>query len=268
VAVERNRTPEKDVSLDDFIAPGNRPGAPVAGEPIALPGAAPGVALWWSDLAHDAVALERGAAWLSPAETARAARFGTDALRRRYVAGRSSLRLVLGRALGIDPAAVPIRRGPRGRPELALGAPAPDFNISHTGGGAVIGVAPGLPPGVRIGVDVERRDRSLAADRLARKFLSAQEQALLQDLDADQRRLRFLRTWTCKEAMSKATGDGLVAPFARLTVDVDAGVALISGPPPYTPEAWRLHALAVPSGFFATLAVWRPGRDAPSDPRP
>jgi len=131
----------------------------------------------------------------------------------------------------------------------------------------VIGVALALPAGARIGVDVERRDRSLAADRLARKFLSPQEQALLRGLDADRRRLRFLRTWTCKEAMSKATGDGLVAPFARLTVDVDTGIALIAGPPPYAPEAWRLHAIAVPAGFFATLAVWRPDRDATPHPR-
>jgi 4'-phosphopantetheinyl transferase len=244
---------------------GNRASASRAGEPFPLPEVEPGVSLWWSDLAHEANALARGAAWLSPAENARAARFGTEALRSKYVAGRSSLRLVLGRTLGVEPAAVPIRRGARGRPELATAATAPDFNVSHTHGGAVIGIALDLPAGVRIGVDVERQDRMLAADRLARKFLSPQEQASLQGLDADLRRLRFLRYWTCKEAMSKGTGDGLVAPFSRLTVEIGAGLALIAGPPPYLPEAWRLRAIAVPSGFLATLAVWRPDRGlAPS----
>jgi 4'-phosphopantetheinyl transferase len=247
------------VSVDDFDRAGKRARAAHAAEPLPLPAVAPGVALWWSDLEPDANAFARGAAWLSPAEHARATRFGTETLRRKYIAGRSALRFVLGRTLGIEPAAVPIRRGARGRPELATEGSnrAPDFNISHTRGGAVIGIALGLPAGTRIGVDVERRDRMLAADRLARKFLSPDEQRLLHDLDADQRRLHFLRYWTCKEAMSKATGDGLIAPFARLSVDIDGALRLVAGPPPYEPTHWRLHAAAVPEGFLATVALWQ-----------
>lgn len=264
----RGRSAGKGLSVDDFDATGNRAAASVAGEPVALPDVERGVALWWTDLALGADALERAAASLSPDETARAARFGTEALRSKYVAGRSSLRLVLGRTLGIAAAAVPLRRGARGRPELALAAPAPDFNLSHTRDGAVIGIVHGLPPGTRIGVDVERHDRVLAADSLARKFLSPQEQASLQGADADLRRLRFLRYWTCKEAMSKATGDGLVAPFSRLTVGIDGGLALIAGPPPYVPEAWRLHAAAVPPGFLATVALWRAERQPPPARQP
>jgi 4'-phosphopantetheinyl transferase len=247
------------VSVDDFDHAGKHGRASNAREPFPLPAVEPGVALWWNDLEADANALGRGASWLSPAENARAARFGTETLRRKYIAGRSSLRFVLGQVLGIEPAAVPIRRGARGRPELAISesALAPDFNISHTRGGAVIGVALGLPAGTRIGVDVERRDRMLAADRLARKFLSPDEQASLPALDADRRRLQFLRYWTCKEAMSKATGDGLIAPFARLSVDIDGALRLVAGPPPYEPAHWRLHAAAVPAGFLATVALWQ-----------
>jgi 4'-phosphopantetheinyl transferase len=258
------------VSVDEFDSRGNcaRAGAGRAGELFPLPPVEPGVSLWWSDLAHDAGEIARVAAWLSPAEHARAARFGTEALRRKYIAGRASLRLVLGRTLGLEPAAVPLRRGVRGRPELAAATPhpVPDFNLSHTRGGAVIGIADGLPAGTRIGVDVEREDRTLAADRLARKFLSPPEQAALAGLDADRRRREFLRWWTCKEAMSKATGDGLVAPFARLTVEIGGRLALVAGPPPYVPEAWRLHAIAAPAGFLATVALWR--GDPDSTPRP
>jgi 4'-phosphopantetheinyl transferase len=105
----------------------------------------------------------------------------------------------------------------------------------------------------------------LAADRLARKFLSAREQAALEGLDPDTRRLRFLRYWTCKEAMSKATGDGLVAPFSRLTVGIGTELTLLAGPSPYAPEAWRLHAIIVPPGFLATVAIWhREHSPAPS----
>jgi 4'-phosphopantetheinyl transferase len=227
----------------------------------ALPDVVPGVTLWWTDLAHDASDVREFEGWLSAAEQARAGRFGTDLLRRRYVAGRAALRRVLGSALGVEPAAVAIRRGPRGRPELDRAVPSIDFNISHTDGGALIGVAQrGEHRQLRIGVDVERKDRVVGADRLARKFLSPAEQASLQDLDADARRLRFLRYWTCKEAMSKATGDGIGAPFAHLSVDLGAEPRLVAGPAPYEPAAWRLHAPIAPAGFLATVALWRMSR--------
>jgi len=225
--------------------------------PSALASPIPGVALWWSDLAHGAEEVARIAPWLSAAEVARSARYGTAALRTRYIAGRATLRLLLGRTLGVDPSAVPLRRGVRGRPELAGGNAPPDFNVSHTRGGAVFAIAHDLPRELRIGVDVEREDRQLDADRLSRKFLTARERSTLPGDDADARRVRFLRYWTCKEAMSKATGDGLIAPFARLDVDTGATLTLLDGPPPYRPDAWRLHAIAAPPGFLATLAIWR-----------
>jgi len=228
-----------------------------AGAPAAVTSPVPGVALWWSDLAHTASDIERFAPCLSPAETARAARYGTEALRAKYIAGRATLRLLLGRALGIDPAAVALRRGVRGRPELAGGTAMPDFNVSHTRGGAVFAIACELPSHFRIGVDVEREDRRLDADGLARKFLTARERGSLPGDDADARRVRFLRYWTCKEAMSKATGDGLAAPFRHLDVDLSDSPRLIDGPPPYLPARWSLQCVDVPEGWLATVAIWQ-----------
>ena len=95
------------------------------------------------------------------------------------------------------------------------------------------------------------------ADLLSRKFLSDRERAGLAPLTAEQRRRGFLRLWTCKEAMSKATGDALAAPFRHLDVSTDDGLALVAGPSPYTPADWTLHASIVPDGYVATLAVWQ-----------
>jgi hypothetical protein len=58
--------------------------------------------------------------------------------------------------------------------------------------------------------------------------------------------------------MSKATGDALSAPFRRLEVSQSDGLALAAGPAPYTPADWALHAVDMPDGFLATVAVWRP----------
>ncbi len=234
------------MSVDDFPAPGNPDGAPVALESVAAD-----VALWWAPLGAAEGELSRISAWLAPAEHARAQRFGREALARRYIAGRALLRWLLGRALGLPPPAVPIVRGIRGRPQLE-GHCGIDFNVSHTEGIALIGMARGR----RIGVDIEHEDRVVRADGLAAKFLTAAERATLAPLPETERRKRFLRYWTCKEAMSKATGEGLSAPFRQLEVRLGDAIELASGPDPYRPDRWQLGRVEVPRGFLATVALW------------
>jgi len=236
------------VSVDDFPAPGNPDDAP-----IALAPAAADVALWWASLSPAEGEIRRISAWLAPAEHARAQRFGREALAKRYIAGRALLRWLLGRALGLPPPAVPIVRGVRGRPQLD-GDTGIDFNVSHTEGIALIGMARGR----RIGVDVEHADRAVRADGLAAKFLTAAERATLASLPESERRARFLRYWTCKEAMSKATGDGLSAPFRQLEVRLGDVIELADGPDPYLSPRWQLIQVDVPTGFLATVALWSP----------
>ena len=177
-------------------------------------------------------------------------------MRERWITGRATLRSLLGRTLGLDPAAVRLRRGVRGRPELDSDY-AVDFNVSHTGETALIAIATVARDGTRIGIDIERDDRQVNADGLARKFLTERERAGIAPLPPDARRQQFLRLWTCKEALSKATGDALSAPFRNMDVALDGGPRLVAGPMPYTPAAWRLVAAATPPGLIATLAIWR-----------
>jgi 4'-phosphopantetheinyl transferase len=222
----------------------------------ALSQPAPGIALWLCRLDRPPSEIDALARSLSQEEYARATRFGTDGLRRRWIAGRATLRQLLGQTLGIEARAVQLRRGDRGRPELA-GTRNLDFNISHTEGIALMGIAYPMPPQWRIGVDIEYASRRVNADRLALKFLTANERAVSSRLSSEQRRLRFLRLWTCKEAMSKATGDALSAPFGRMDVSVEESPQLLDGPAPYRPEGWTLHAAAAPAEFIATVAMWR-----------
>jgi 4'-phosphopantetheinyl transferase len=229
-------------------------------EPLALAPAAPGVDAWFFGLERAHAEIEQLTECLSAAERTRALRFGTDALRERWIAGRATLRMLLGRVLSIAPSAVDIRRGVRGRPELADPGAGIDFNVSHTRGVGLIGIARGAPTGMRIGVDIERVDRDVGVDRLAQKFLTAAERASLANLDLRGRRERFVRYWTCKEAMSKATGDGLIAPFGRLDVALSENPRLVDGPPPYIPAHWALHPAAVPAAWVATIAIWQQPR--------
>src|SRR5262249_47732309 len=107
-----------------------------------------------------------------------------------------------------------------------------------------------------VGVDIERGDRVVNADGLARKFLTDRERSMLSPLTADERRLAFLRLWTCKEAISKATGDALSAPFREIDVDIAEAPTLRDGPPPYSARDWRLFAASVDDAHIATVAIW------------
>jgi 4'-phosphopantetheinyl transferase len=218
----------------------------------ALPPPAAGVAAWWCGLAAPRSAVEACIGWLSEGERARAARFGQARLRDRYVVGRASLRHVLGDTLGLPPASVPIVRGPRGRPRLDMDATL-DFNVSHTGDVAVITIV----RDARVGVDVERLDRVVNVAGIARKFLSPAERSVLARLDADAARRTLLALWTCKEAMSKATGEALSAPFASLEVDLADAPTLRAGTGVYVPQRWTLSRISVPPPYVATVALWR-----------
>jgi hypothetical protein len=56
--------------------------------------------------------------------------------------------------------------------------------------------------------------------------------------------------------MRKATGDALPAPFRHIDVAREPDLALVAGPPPYTPREWTLHSIQVPDEFIGTVALW------------
>ncbi len=240
------------MSLSEFDSVRNRDATM---PPCAIETDAPGLSLWLGPRAATATELDRMASELSDVERARAARFGTDELRSRYVVGRATLRRLVAAMLGTAAPYVPLRRGDRGRPELDLPSPPLDFNVSHTRDVALIALL-SAGPRVRVGVDIEHLGRELGADRLARRYLSAPELAEFKRLDSERRRRRFIELWTCKEAISKATGAGLSAPMARLGIDLADGPRLVQGPAPYSPADWELWPVRGIGGYVATAAIW------------
>src|SRR4029453_6199172 len=142
-------------------------------EPRELASIADDVSLWWCELDVAPETIAGLTAMLSPPEHARAARFGTATLRDRGIAGPAALARIPAPGLPGPPAAVPIARGRRGRPELGDASAGIDFNVSHTGHVALIGLRRTSGRNVRIGVDVERADRVLGSDRLAPECLTS-----------------------------------------------------------------------------------------------
>jgi 4'-phosphopantetheinyl transferase len=159
----------------------------------------------------------------SQRERERAASFAVDEWRERWSAARGTLREVLGRALGITPAAVRFRYAAHGKPQLdphcAPLARELHFNISHSGDRALIALAR-----VEVGADIERI-KPRRTDDIARRFFAAGEQQRLFGFAPPEREPAFFRLWTCKEAFLKVTGEGLSRSTRSYEIELDASGA-------------------------------------------
>lgn len=126
-----------------------------------------------------------------------------DAEPRRARADRL-LRSLLAPLLGLSPHELVFGREYKGRPFLRH-AGAPDFNLTDTDGGSAVAIcARG-----RVGIDIERLDRTPPVLPLARRWYSAEEAQALAAMPEALRAPAFLRLWTAKEASCKATGTGI-----------------------------------------------------------
>ncbi|WP_143018826.1 4'-phosphopantetheinyl transferase superfamily protein [Geodermatophilus sp. DSM 45219] len=213
----------------------------------------PGVCqVWW--VCPDDVRPEHDRL-LGRADLVRRARLACPADRRRLTAAAAVARLVLGAALGTPPAALQIDRtcatcgSPHGRPRL------PDeaglhFSVSHSADCVVVAVLPGCP----VGVDVETVGRFAPGEvaALAECALAGPEREHLAGLPEPEQPQAFTGYWVRREAVLKATGQGLGVPPEGLVVS----------PPSTAPRVLRhddagpvwLRDLPAPSGAVAALA--------------
>ena len=95
-----------------------------------------------------------------------------------------------------------VLRGSSGRPEFARKGIG-DFNISHS---ASLAVAAFCSHG-RIGIDIERVDRSRNIVGISERFFCSVERAYIES--ASDKYLAFYKLWTAKEAFLKANGVGI-----------------------------------------------------------
>lgn len=226
--------------------------------PIDLPAEA--VHVWRAALDVDRDALAELAEALDDTERARAARFRFENHRAHYIAGRGILRSVLASYLTVDPGEVAFVYGPNGKPALAR--PHADagieFNLSHSGGQALVAVARGR----RVGIDIEqhRTDRDLM--RLARRYFHADEAADVASADGDELARRFFFYWTCKEAYLKGVGGGITVGLDRFAVQrppAPAVAPLHLSCDDLEPDRWVLCALDAAEGYSAAVAYEQPG---------
>ena len=129
----------------------------------------------------------------------------------------------------------------------------PGWEISITHSGDRVGVA--LTRGLPVGLDVEGiTDRDL--DGLASYALTAREHAAWRALDAADRAAGFFTYWARKEALLKATGQGLAGGLTSVEVSPpDAAAALLAWHGPEAPTQVWLCDLDAGADYRAALAV-------------
>lgn len=181
-------------------------------------------------------------------EQDRLGRFRRRADQARYLAAHALTRIVLAERLGAAPSALVFDRTCRcgqqhGKPVLTV-AGAPGFSFSHAGvlvGLAVLDTGP-------VGLDVEQMRATTDLAGVGTHVYSPAEAARTAPTDAD----AFFTAWTRKEALLKATGDGLSTPMTDITLG-PAGVEAWTGAgAPHAP-LW-LHDLHPAAGYKAAVA--------------
>lgn len=174
--------------------------------------------VWRVRVSAELACLDEHYRTLDAVERARAARFRSETDRNRFVIARGSLRLLLGKHIGIDGAAVAFGTNAFGKPLLLGAANALHFNTSHSGEWIVHA----CDWGASIGVDVEAVICNPGDVAAIEEALSAGEWGRLQAMPESQRRRAFTQAWVRKEAYVKAVGEGFSRPLPSIEVDVDA----------------------------------------------
>lgn len=150
-----------------------------------------------------------------------------------------------------------LRKTPKGKPYLVHGNVS--FNLSHTQGFASVAVTRGDH---NVGVDIEnsRRTPRRGWRAVATRFFSSREVAQVTNSED------FLKMWVCKEAVVKATGDGIAGGWGGLEVDLqgdDPVVIATKGARPFTIRTFSsdggevVGAWAVQSASVDSVNYWK-----------
>ncbi len=188
---------------------------------------------------------------LSDDERARAERFHFDIDRRRFIARRGQLRLLLSRYLDVLPAQIAFAYSAHGKsylPNQAL-----HFNLSDAKPLALYAFAR-----VPIGIDIEHIYTMSDMDDVAALMFSQAENAVYRALPDEQKAEGFFNCWTRKEAFIKAVGEGLSYPLADFDVTLKPGdsakiLRIRENTQAY--QAWSLYDLQPAADFCGALAI-------------
>ncbi|MGG5735679.1 MULTISPECIES: 4'-phosphopantetheinyl transferase Sfp [Bacillus cereus group] len=195
---------------------------------------------------------------LNDVEREKANSYYHSADRARFIVGCVISRLVLGKILSMSPVQVPIDRMcpvcklQHGRPQLPEGMP--QLSVSHSGEWVVVA----FTKSASVGVDVEQMNPNVDVMKMAEGVLTDIEIAQIMKLPNEQKIEGFLTYWTRKEAVLKATGEGLLIPPVDITVSApnDLPKLLIFKDRQELSENTMMEDVRPSVGYMAAIAIF------------
>lgn len=194
---------------------------------------------------------------LTTDERSRALRYRQEPLQHAWIVGRGVVRSLLSRYLECLPAAIQFAYTDRGKPILAQPPhPALAFNVTHSHQMLLCAIAWHC----EIGIDVEHQRAIAQLTDIVERYFSPAEQATILAAPSQHRSAEFFRLWTLKEAICKATGQGIQG-LAETTLTCHTQpmqVQTVYGQPPS--QTWSLHSFSPEPNYVGAIAYTAPPR--------
>ena len=160
------------------------------------------VHIWRINISQNVSSLNQLKALLNPAERARAGKYLQWKDHDRFIVSRGAQRIILGRYLNTPPEELEFVLGDNKKPHLFSKDGNPlHYNLSHSGDWVVLAIATS-----QVGTDVELTDEAFKFQDILPDNFSKEEAAYINQENSTE---RFFTLWTRKEAVLKATGQGL-----------------------------------------------------------
>ena len=213
------------------------------------------VQVWHYNLDVDAELETTLARHLNDEENDRAARFRFAKHKRRFIARRATLRIILSQYAGCEPKALRFKYGEHGKPYIAWPHSAGNIRFSATNSHGLGGVA--ITKCCELGLDFEQVLPDGDQKLIASTQFSSEENDWLLHLPESKRLVAFYELWTSKEAYLKGKGLGVTVPLSHFAVSVNPGAPQLawSDIDRTDPQHWSLHRLVIEPGFIACLAI-------------
>lgn len=179
--------------------------------------------------------LDQFSAYLSSVEQDRMQRFAHQTDRHRYIIARGLLYEGCAERLNVMPKDIEFALAPHDKPyvidhDLHI-------NLSHSVDWLLLGFDPHHP----IGVDIQHHDNH-DYKKLAQRFFHPEEQAQLKACAPEDIQKQFYAIWTQKEALVKASGQGIQFGLTRFSVLTP-------------PEGFNMHQHEAPQHYSAATST-------------
>ncbi|MEI5099134.1 4'-phosphopantetheinyl transferase superfamily protein [Streptomyces sp. PmtG] len=203
----------------------------------------------WRDWLPAAVADPQLRPLLGPRDWQRLHALSDPEARDRFAASRLLMKYTAGAALQSPPDAVELASKAGGRPYLR-GYDQIEVSLSHTRDLLVVG----LNRRGRIGVDTELADRRIQYSAVQRHLCTPAERRWLADLAPDERQRALVRTWTLKEAYTKALGQGMRLGFTQFGFDPGHTTLLTPKGDRASHGEWSFATFGLADGYLVGVA--------------